>query len=233
MQHFEAWSLEHSLVIAATVAATLGVGGWRRRLGEGRAGVALDRGFAAVAGAAWLIFNGWQLATREGRLAQVLPLHLSDLLLLAVAVGACTRWRAVQSVVYFWGLSLAPLAFLLPDLDAGPAHMQFWIFWVGHLLIMTGIGYEVIGRGYRPAWSDWLVAAGLGLAYVAVLVPLNAVTGFSYGYLGPDRPGQPALLARLGDWPGRILWMVGAALGVMAMLALPWQLARRVRPSRG
>lgn len=229
---FEPWTPLHWVVIAVTMAAALGLALRRRSLGGTPVGVSMDWVLAATAGIAWLFFNGWQLLRFPGSLAHVLPLHISDLLLLLVAFALALRWRWARALVYFLGLGLGPLVYIMPDLEAGPARPQFWIFWLGHLLIMVAVAYDIIGRGFRPTWRDWYSAVGLGLAYAAVIVPLNAWTGYSYGYLGPDYPGQPALLVRFGSWPLRVIPILSTAFLVMAALVLPWKLAEAKRATK-
>ena len=72
----------------------------------------------------------------------------------------------------------------------------------------------------------------IGLVYVAVILPFNAWTGYSYGYLGPDQPQQPSLLSRFGPWPLRVIPLLLVTHCVMAMLVVPWMVAGRKEARR-
>jgi hypothetical integral membrane protein (TIGR02206 family) len=229
-QTFRAGSASHCavIVVVAVVAATMAVIRSRQRdQPSSRAGTTLDRAFAVVAAVAWLFINARQLLGGDFARGTVLPLHVSDLTELAVPFALWMSWRWARAVVYYWGLALGSLAFIIPDLHDGPGRIGFWLFWSGHTIIMTAIVYDLFGRGYRPAWRDWAIVAAISLAYAALVIPFNAVTGDSYGYLGPDRPGQPALLALFGPWPMRVVPIVVAGIAGMAVLTLPWTLLAR------
>ncbi|MEX0777454.1 MAG: TIGR02206 family membrane protein [Phycisphaeraceae bacterium] len=224
---FHHWSLVHWTVIAVTIVIAGSLAAWRHAWrGQPRART-LDRTLALAVAAAWIITNTWQLLRPGRQLVSSLPIHYSDLILAAVAVALWSTWRWPRTLVYFWGLAFGTLVFITPDLRDGPTRIGFWFFWSGHVIITAGVAYEVMGRDYRPAWRDWALAVGLAVAYIAAVLPLNAMTGYSYGYVGPDRPSQPALLTLMGPWPLRVLPMILLGTLVMALLVLPWRFGRR------
>ena len=225
---FRPWSGAHWLVIVATAVLAVVLSALRRRTGSER-GQRLDRGLAIVAAALWLVINTWQISSDAFSPATALPLHVSDLTMLVIPIALWTCWRWSRAVVYYWGLALGSLAFITPDLRDGPSRAGFWLFWSGHVLMMVAIAYDLWGRGYRPGWRDWRTAALISIAYAAAILPINAMTRYSYGYLGPDQPGQPALLSLFGPWPERVVPIVLTGLAAMALLTLPWTLAARRR----
>lgn len=230
MDTFRAWSAAHWLVIAATVVLAVVLSALRRGAERGN-GKRLDRALAIVATAIWLVINAWQIGSDAFSPATALPLHVSDLTMLAIPIALWTSWRWSRAVVYYWGLALGSLAYITPDLRDGPARAGFWLFWTGHVMMMVAIAYDLWGRGYRPGWGDWRIAALISIAYAAAILPINALTRYSYGYLGPDQPGQPALLDLFGAWPERVVPIVLTGLAAMALLTLPWTLAARWRES--
>lgn len=230
MNSFRAWSAAHWLVIAATVVLAIVLASLRRRARDEK-GKQIDRVMATVAAAAWLVINAWQIASDAFAPATALPLHVSDLTMLAIPIALWTGWRWSRVVVYYWGLALGSLAFVTPDLRDGPARAGFWLFWIGHVLMMVAIAYDLWGRGYRPGWTDWRTAALISIAYAAAILPINAASRYSYGYLGPDQPGQPALLGLFGAWPERVVPIVLTGLAAMALLTLPWTVSARRRES--
>jgi len=59
-------------------------------------------------------------------------------------------------------------------------------------------------------------------------VAVNVALGANYGFLGNMRPELPTIVDFLGPWPERIAAIMALVAAVMAVLMLPWTLARRV-----
>ena len=93
------------------------------------------------------------------------------------------------------------------------------------MIILTAVVYDLAGRGFRPDWRDFNRAACVSLLYAMVIVPFNAATGYSYGYLGRERPGEPMVLGGFGPWPLRVVPIVASGIAGMAVLTVPWQLS--------
>jgi hypothetical integral membrane protein (TIGR02206 family) len=231
LQTFHPWSASHWGAILGTLICCAMLAGLRRRWRGRPAARRLDMTLATSAAVIWFTTQLLQAASDEFPARTALPLHVSDLTSLAVPVALVTCWRWARCVVYFWGLALGSLAFFLPDLRAGPAKLGFWLFWVAHLVIMLGVVYETVGRDFWPGWRDFGRACRVSLLYAALIVPFNAATGYGYGYLGPEHPGEPAILRHFGNWPFRVVPIVLAGLAGMALLTVPWQF--RLRRRRG
>ena len=220
---FRPWSLAHwaAIVVALFVAALLATlrRRWRYRSGAASRLDALLAGFAALS---WLTTQLLQAWGGGFDARNALPLHVSDLTALAVPAALWTGWRWARCVVYYWGLALASLAFVLPDLRDGPGRLGYWLFWLAHAVILIGVSYETVGRGYRPGWRDFTRAAAVSMLYALLIVPFNAATGYTYGYLGPPHAAEPAALHLFGPWPLRVLPIILAGLTAMALLTVPW-----------
>lgn len=156
-----------------------------------------------------------------------LPLHVCDLAGL-VAVAALrweTRW--LRAVLYYWGIGLSTQAFITPVVEAGPAHMRFWLFWISHLVIVGAAVYDLAGRRFRPTWRDFRAITFIMLLYGAVIIPLDALSGWNYGYVGKTAVNSPTLLDKFGPWPGRLVWMLLLVEGVFALLTAVWMVGKR------
>jgi hypothetical integral membrane protein (TIGR02206 family) len=223
LQTFHPWSLSHWGAIVGAIVIAAGLAGLRRRWRGVHAGRRLDLTLATLSAANWIATQLLQWSSDQFPGRTSLPLHVSDLAGLAVPLALWTCWRWVRCVVYYWGLALGSLAFLLPDLYDGPARLGYWLFWLTHMVILLGVAYETIGRDYRPGWRDFGRAACASLLYALLIVPFNAATGFSYGYLGPPHGAEPAILGYFGPWPLRVVPIVLTGLAGMALLTLPWQ----------
>jgi len=227
LRTFHAWSLSHWAAIVGTIVFAGGLAGLRHRWRGAPAARRLDLTLAVLTAVNWIVTQTLQWNSDQFPARTSLPLHVSDVVALAVPLALWTSWRWVRCIVYYWGLALGSLAFLLPDLRAGPARLGYWLFWLTHMFIFLGVAYETIGRAYRPDWRDFGRAACASVLYALLIVPFNAATGFSYGYLGPPHPAEPSILRYFGPWPVRVVPIVLTGLAAMALLTLPWQIVGR------
>ena len=76
-----------------------------------------------------------------------------------------------------------------PALTAGPASLVFWAFWTAHTIIAACAVYDIGVLGFRPGWHDLGRAFAVSVAYVALMVPLNAWLGSDYGFIGNPAAG--------------------------------------------
>jgi uncharacterized membrane protein YwaF len=129
-------------------------------------------------------------------------------------------------------LGLSSISFIYPDLYFGPGDFQFWVFWTGHAVIVGCALYDIVGRGFRPIWRDWVFIAWFSLAYISVIFPIDAFFHLDYGYVGQTRKGQHSPVDFLGPWPLRVPLMFVLAMIVMLLLLVPWQIRRRVLSNR-
>ena len=183
----------------------------------------LRRALAALAVAYWLAYTIWWnwngLDLRTG-----LPLQICDINGVMAPLALLTQWRWARATLYFWTAALTLQAFIQPALTAGPASLVFWAFWTAHTLIAACAVYDIAVLGFRPNWSDLRRALVASAAYVAVVVPVNALTGGDYGFIGNPAPdiAVPPFVLMLGPWPQRaIILLALGALGFVIVL-LPW-----------
>ena len=230
MKTFEPFSLTHGVVLACFAALTATLVALRRRWRDAPRGPRLDHFLAAVALMASLAVNTWPLLPWNFEWRWSLPIHVCDVATLCVPFALATHHRPVRALLYFWGLGLSTQGFVTPDLQDGPARVGFWMFWLAHYSVVGGALYDVAARGYRPTWKDYRTALGVGLAYVTLVLPFDIHFAVNYGYVGPATPGRPTIVDVLGPWPWRVGVMVALGAAAMALLMLPWEIARRLTP---
>ena len=182
--------------------------------------LSLRRALAALAVAYWLAYNIWWnwngLDLRTG-----LPLQICDVNGLIAPLVLLTQWRWARATLYFWTAALTLQAFIQPALALGPASLVFWAFWTAHTLIAACAVYDIAVLGFRPNWSDLRSALAVSAAYVAVVVPVNALTGGDYGFIGNPAPdiAVPPFVLTLGPWPQRaVILLALGALGFLVVL---------------
>jgi hypothetical integral membrane protein (TIGR02206 family) len=195
---------------------------WRRLLVERFVGWSSLLLFAAINRDLWL-------DTKQFSVGRSLPLHVCDLTLLLMPAVLVFDWRPARVILYYFGLGLSTQGFITPDLNEGPAHWPFWSFWLLHVIVVGTSLYDLAARGFRPTWRDLRFAMIVAIGYAAILMPIDAIFGWNYGYVGPARPEQPTLIDVLGPWPWRVLVMAGMAFVVFTLMTVPWEIARRRR----
>jgi uncharacterized membrane protein YwaF len=65
--------------------------------------------------------------------------------------------------------------------------------------------------------------------YVLVVLPVDLVTGWNYGFVGPSSPEVPSIVDFLGPWPQRLALIVAISAGAMFLLYLPWLWVKAAR----
>ncbi len=224
-EEFTRYSALHAGSAAGWAALIVGLCWWGARLrrrdeaGERRLRLWLAW-FAGVTYVGATIF--WALPARWD-VGVSLPLHLCDIAGLLAPLALALRWRLPRALVYFWGLGLSVWGFVSPVLTRGPAAPEYWVFWLTHTQIVgTGV-YLLWVVGYRPRRRDLAGAIGALACYAAVMVPVNAVLGTDYGFIGVAREDARTVLHEIGAWPWRIApILLGEAL-LMVLLWLPWR----------
>lgn len=229
---FRPYSATHAAVVLGFAAVTgLAVVAGRRRREAERAR-RFDRALGWVAFAVWVVTQAYGFLPGQYRPDRVWPIQVCDVAGLVAPLVLWTGWRRLRAVLYFWGLGLSTQAFVQPDVNPDMASVDFWTFWLAHGAVVGTAAYDLAARGFRPGWRDYGTAVLALAAWLAVVLPLDVVTGYNYGYVGGDAGGQPAFILGLGPWPGRLVWLSLLAAAAMAMLVVPWDLARRTERRR-
>jgi hypothetical integral membrane protein (TIGR02206 family) len=173
----------------------------------------------------WLCLQvWWNFPVRFGNDYR-LPLQVCDLAGLIAGLALLSGVKWLNTTLYFWAFALSTQAFITPIVREGPALARFWQFFESHTIIVGAAVYIVAVRGYRPLFKDYLFGIGITVLYAAIILPLNRLTGWNYGYIGPSKPDAPTLIDALGPWPWRLLPLTGLVVGAMLIVWLPWVLA--------
>lgn len=237
MPGFSSFSATHLAALCGVAAAI-----WLLvTAGRATAGTPRERPLVWGVAAAILLLRfgviAWNLHPARFALERSLPLQICDLAAVCSALALFSERRGLQAIAYFWGLALSVQGLVQPDLTAGPSALAFWVFWLHHALIVGVALYVVAVRGFRPSAADLRLAIAAGMAYVALVLPIDLWLDANYGYVGRRLPSQPSLLDVLGPWPWRVGAMLALGVVVMTLLWLPWRRASQTshppRPAGG
>jgi hypothetical integral membrane protein (TIGR02206 family) len=162
-----------------------------------------------------------------------LPLSLCDVGLV-IAAFAC--WKPSRPLLveltYFWGLAGSLQGVLTPDLTQRFPELQFFVYVVGHVGIVTAAIYLVVGLRRRPRRRAVPRIFLLTAAYAAVVGVFDGATGANYMFLRA-KPATGSLLSILGPWPWYLAGAAVLALIVVTVLDAPFWSGRRIRPTTG
>lgn len=170
-----------------------------------------------------------ELLPARFQLNRSLPLHLCDVAGLIAPLAILTHHRVLRSMLYYWGIGLSTQAVFTPELQEGPIQFNFWVFWIPHAMIVVLAVYDLVVFRYRPGWKDYFIALATLAVFVAIIFPVNLWLGVNYVYVGRGMPGQTSVIDFLGPWPQRVLILVLGVILLLAMLTLPFVIAKRVQ----
>jgi len=204
-QHWLGMALPLGLGVALVVAV--------RRAGSPRLERATRWALAGVVAGGELFLITW-LLTHGIPLRRVLPLHICDVALVLGPVVLVTGHWFCFELLYFWGLSAAPMALLMPGVTVGFPAVTCVCFFGLHGLILTSALYATAVMRLRITARSLVRAWLLCNAYALLLLPINALLGTNYMYVS-HKPDTASLLDVMGPWPWYIL--VGSLVGLIAM----------------
>lgn len=219
---FYPYTRDHGLVLIGTaVLATLipWLGARWRGTARGRA---LSAAWIAFTGLTQLVSLWYYTLWRPFRWEHSLPLEVCDLTGIIAFFALLTQNRVARIILYYWTFALTTHAFITPILRQGPDTLRFWVFWGTHVVILVSAVYDVVVNRFRPRGWDLGMITLVLLLYGAVVIPLNVVTGFNYGFTGRSKPDTPTLVDVLGPWPLRLVWMFLLIELVFAVLTVIW-----------
>lgn len=179
--------------------------------------------------ALWIGAHGWWQLPPRFDPAATLPLQMCHLTSVIASLVLLTRRHILRVALYFWGFGLCTQALLTPSLTDPPASVWFWAFWLQHGFIMAVAVYDLTVCRFRPAWRDYGLACAASAAYVAVVLPIDLLLDANYGFVGNTKPDNPSIVDLLGPWPERLVIIVLLVAAVLALLMLPWEIAKRLR----
>lgn len=202
-----------------------------RRDPQGRPAAFVARLLAAFALLA--LFGGIVVDVREGvGWRSWGPFQLCDVSVFLAVDALVRRRRGPAELLWFWGLSGSVLAMVTPDIRHGWPEPAFFLYFGQHAAVVASAVTAGCGLGLSPRRGAAWRAFGWTLAWAALMGALDAATGANFLYLR-ERPSRPTVLDWFGPWPLYLAGAAGLALGLFALLALPFGALRPARRARG
>lgn len=161
-----------------------------------------------------------------------LPLQYCDLATICGGIALLTHRQLAVEIVYFFGLAGTLQGLLTPALQYDFPDPRYFHFFLLHGGVVSAALHLVWNRGLRP--RPWSIARMIGvtLAYSAVAMLVNWLTGANYGFFC-GKPANPSMMDHLGPWPWYIASLLGVAIAFYTVLDVPfWRGRMKALPSR-
>lgn len=230
---FHAFGATHAIVVTVAVVGWIAVIRHARRVRHTAKETVLRRSLAAFIGVTVLANTVYELRPGVRDLAVSLPLHLCDFAWFCAAVSLWRgdpRTRLEHALLVYWGLGLSSWAFATPVLAEGPARLRFWLFWTSHWQIVGASLLAVLAWDVRPDWGHCRRAVIVTFLLFVAVTGVNVVADTNYFFSGRNDVAGP--VAMLGEWPGRLAWLVLVVLVIFVAMTAAFR-ALEERERRG
>lgn len=149
-----------------------------------------------------LWYHSWQLffehdLTWQGHL----PFHISQMSIILMIVALLIRKESFYQFIYYWAGWSSLLALLFPELRENFPHPRFLEFFLGYLLLLTGISYiyfiEKVNITRKYLW----ITTGALFLYCIFIYPINLTLRTNFLFLmEKPRLGGPMNLLPSPPW---------------------------------
>lgn len=172
----------------------------------------------------WITYNIYNFSPANFIVSESLPFHLCDVLAITAVITLLTKNKKASTFLYFCAIPLASQAIITPTGEQNPLLFRFWLFWTLHASIIICSVYDIIIRKYRPTIKSYFFTLVCDIIYVIIILPINIIFNFNYGFIGNTSPDIPTLIDILGPWPLRVLWIFLAVAFIQFLMYLPWRI---------
>jgi hypothetical integral membrane protein (TIGR02206 family) len=224
---FYPYTRDHFIALAVTAIVTVGLS-WLGVRWRGTArGVQLHHGWLMAVVVVQVLSLYYYIWHRGFSWETSLPLEICDLAGIVAVVALATGKRTPRLILYYWAFALTTNAFVTPILRQGPESLRYYVFWITHIVILATAVYDVVVHRFRPRAWDFAMITLVMCLYGAVVIPLDVITGFNYGFVGNAQPDTPTAVDILGPWPLRLVWMFLTVHGLFLVLTVIWWRPKR------
>lgn len=212
------------------ILAAIAVSAWALRGALLRWPKAAGRTVAVTLAVGELIWYAYRFKVEGFQFPEGVPLQLCDLTVWLTAFTVIARRQAVFEFTFFAGSAGAGMALLFPDLWAPLCSYPSVYFFFSHGLVVASLAGLAWAGQMRPMpGCVWRSMAVLNV-YAGIVALFNLAFKTNYMYLC-KKPAGASPLVYLGPWPWYIVSGEIVAMGLFALLWLPfWARGRWRRP---
>lgn len=221
-QPFQPFSQQHLFAVAIGTLATVAILMAGRHGAKSRCAASMLLAFLNLSAyplgqAAWLALDA------PKSIDNLLPFHLCDVAAITAGFALITRRPMLCALTYFWGLAATAQALITPAIHVAFPHPPFVMFFVQHFAVVAAALYLPLVEGWRPLGPLWRTPTqvfGISAAYLALASLINDLLGSNFAFASRP-PDNPSLIDHLGPWPWYLFSLLGIALLLFFLLALP------------
>lgn len=181
----------------------------------------------------WILYNIYYFHPKNFDWGTSLPLHMCDIVALVSGITLLKSYRIGRSLLYFSALALTTQAIITPIGNQDPLQYRFWLYWILHAGIISCSLFDLLIRGYEPNIKDFFSVVIVDIIYVLLVLPLNIILGWNYGYMGNSKPNTPTIIDLLGPWPERVIKIIGLGVVMQAIMLALWIVHQKITQKSG
>lgn len=219
-QDFQLFGKQHLLVIALTVATSVGLAFFSKKRLKEDGQLLLGRSITIILATAVLGWVAIRLVLDQFDYKTDLPLDICNIVSLMLPFLMWNPTHRVYEVLYFWVMAGTIQALLTPHLFEGFPHFTFLKYFTVHGGLVVFVVYATVVYGLRPNWRSLWRAFWALQVYAIALYGANLLLGSNYAYL-MGKPPTASAFDYLGDYPWYLLATEGLVLIMFTLVLLP------------
>ena len=199
------------LFVAAVVLAVWAAGrSARKKEAADKAARRLGYGVVTL----WVAYNVYYFLPSVFEWSLSLPLHVCDVLAPVTLLALARNNRKARAILYFGALPFAGQVILTPVGNQDPALLRFWFYWSFHAGLLAASFFDFSIRSFRPRPADLASAFAFDICYVLVILPIDVLFSWDYGYIGNAVPDVSTIINKVGPWPQRVFVLLGISFAL-------------------
>ena len=161
---------------------------------------------------------------------EAIPLHMCDMSALAIAYFLFTRKKIFFNCAFFWSIGGGGMALVTPTVKYGFPHLEYFLFYCAHGLILLAVFYSLIALNMRPFFNDMLMVIAVSIFVMIIIYFINPILGSeaNFWYLA-NKPNSTTVINLFPDPPYHIFGMFLLGLFIIILTYLPFFFMDRIR----
>ncbi len=154
-----------------------------------------------------------------------LPFHLCRTLALVMPFFMWNKNKKWLNICYFLVLAGTLQAVITPDLEYGPYHPDYLIYFLMHVTLVFLPLYAIFVYRITPLFKDLVNAIIVANLYLLFTLAINYILDSNYFY-SRHKPPNGSLLDYFGEWPYYLFVTEAVGIIFFLLLYLPFYLRK-------
>lgn len=157
-----------------------------------------------------LLYMSWKVWRGTFDIGFDLPFQISRVSIYLCFIMLITKRYGLFEIAYFYAVGSVH-AIITPNLSYSFPHVNFLFFFISHGGLYVAIYYMVFVEKYEPTVRSFWKSVIISLSIVALMIPINLITGGNYLYImnqPSEDTGATTTLDLFGPWPIYIIFII-------------------------